>query len=126
VSAGYLDPDEAEKAISNIPYEVRMERASQIFYEYCQNYAPNMLSPQYDQFYRAGQESVAASPMDQEQSVPLDETHDYISLASLSQTLIGLNQQALSFRLEANGHDYLNPFYEKQCLNLREQISEYD
>ena len=35
VSAGYLDPDEAEKAISNIPYEVRMERASQIFYDYC-------------------------------------------------------------------------------------------
>lgn len=35
VSAGYLDPDEAEKAASNIPYEVRMERASQIFYDYC-------------------------------------------------------------------------------------------
>jgi len=35
VSAGYLNPDEAEKTVSNIPYEVRMERASQIFYDYC-------------------------------------------------------------------------------------------
>ena len=45
VDAGYLDPDEAELTNSAMPHEVRMERACKIFYDYCQNYAPDMLSP---------------------------------------------------------------------------------
>ena len=84
VNAGYLDPDEAERSNVAIPYDVRMERASKIFYDYCQSYAPEMMSPQYDQFYKAGQDSVAASPMDTELKTPLDEQHDRLSLASLS------------------------------------------
>jgi len=38
--------------------------------------------------------------------------HDNISLSSLSRSLIGLNKQALSFRKEALGKDYLHKFYE--------------
>jgi hypothetical protein len=45
----------------------------------------------------------------------LDEMHDKMSLGSLSQSLIGLSQQALSYRREANGHDYLHEFYEKHA-----------
>ena len=41
--------------------------------------------------------------------------HDKISLGSLSQSIIGLSQQALSYRKEANGHDYLHDYYEKHA-----------
>ena len=33
-----------------------MERASQVFYDYVLNYSPEMVSPQYDQFYNASME----------------------------------------------------------------------
>lgn len=42
----------------------------------------------------------------------LNEDHDKISLSSLSQSLIGLSNQALSYRKEAGGDDYLHKFYE--------------
>ena len=34
LKAGYLEPEEAQSLTSKQPYDVRMERASQIFYEY--------------------------------------------------------------------------------------------
>jgi hypothetical protein len=37
-----------------------MERASQIFYDYVSDYAPELISPQYDEFYEAAQESIKA------------------------------------------------------------------
>ena len=42
----------------------------------------------------------------------LEEQHDRISLGSLSQALIGLSQQAASFRKDATGKDFLHQFYE--------------
>lgn len=51
VRAGYIDPEEAEKFSSEQPYEVRMERAARIFYEYVQSYAPELISPQYEDFF---------------------------------------------------------------------------
>jgi hypothetical protein len=51
VEGGYLRPDEAEQLNSSQSQEVRMKRASQIFYEYCQAYAPELMSEQYDSFY---------------------------------------------------------------------------
>ena len=53
VRAGYIDPEEAENFSHQQPYSVRMDRATKIFYEYCQNYAPELMSPQYDQFIEA-------------------------------------------------------------------------
>jgi hypothetical protein len=47
VRAGYIDPDEAKKFSSSQPYEIRMERASRIFYEYVQSNSPELMSPQY-------------------------------------------------------------------------------
>ena len=42
--------------------------------------------------------------------------HDKISLGSLSQALIGLSQQALSYRREAHDQDYLHKFYEERFM----------
>lgn len=41
--------------------------------------------------------------------------HDKISLSSLSKSLTGLANQALSFRRECNEKDYLHPFYEQHA-----------
>lgn len=51
VRAGYIDPEEAEKFSAEQPYEVRMDRAARIFYEYVQNYAPELISPQYQDLF---------------------------------------------------------------------------
>ena len=124
VRAGYVDPEEAEKFSSAQPQEVRMERASRIFYEYVQNFAPELISPQSEQFVEAARASVdeRAPP---KQTVPLDETHDKISLASLSQSLVGLSRQALSHRREPNGKDYLHSYYESLALE-QEKMMESD
>ncbi len=50
MQGGYLNPEEADKVMAMQPYDVRMERASQIFYEYAQNYAPELMSQQYMDF----------------------------------------------------------------------------
>lgn len=47
VKAGYIKPEEAEKFSSQQPHEVRMERASTIFYDYVSNFAPELISTQY-------------------------------------------------------------------------------
>jgi len=45
VKGGYMDPDEANKALDREPFESKMERASQVFYDYVLNYAPELISP---------------------------------------------------------------------------------
>ena len=114
VRAGYINPEEAEKFSAAQPYDARMERASRIFYDYVQNYAPELVSPQYEDFFKSAQDSIAARSQNKK-PLNLDEMHDKISLGSLSQSLIGLSQQALSYRKEANGHDYLHDYYEKHA-----------
>ena len=47
--------------------------------------------------------------------------HDKISLSSLSQALVGLASQALSFRREPNGKDYLHEYYEQLALEAEKQ-----
>lgn len=42
--------------------------------------------------------------------------HDKISLASLSQALSGLGEQAMSYRREAHDQDYLHKFYREHAL----------
>ena len=61
-------------------------------------------------------------------TINLDEEHDKISLSSLSQTLVGLQAQCLSFRREPNDKDYLHKFYEdlaleKERLTLVQAVS---
>lgn len=117
VKGGYLSPDEADKMSARHPHKVRMERAAEIFYDYVQNYAPELVSPQYDEIYDAAQSTLKSRNQAFEAAaVPLDEAHDKISLSSLSKALTGLSQQALSFRREANDQDYLHKFYEERAM----------
>jgi hypothetical protein len=55
VKAGYVDPNEAAavSALAAEPFEQRMQRASDVFYDYVVNYAPELMSPQYNDFYEA-------------------------------------------------------------------------
>jgi len=66
-----------------------MNRAAQIFYEYCQDYAPELMSYEYEKFNQAANDSREARTAPAE-LINLDEAHDKISLSSLSQALIGL------------------------------------
>lgn len=47
VKGGYLDPEEATAvmALSKEPFDQRMSRAADVFYDYVINYAPELLSP---------------------------------------------------------------------------------
>jgi hypothetical protein len=117
VKGGYLSPDEADKMSARHPHKVRMERAAEIFYDYVQNYAPELVSPQYDEIFDAAQSTLKSRNQPfSSPTVPLDEAHDRISLSSLSKALTGLSQQALSFRREANDQDYLHKFYEERAM----------
>ena len=91
VKAGYLEPEETQKISSSMPYDVRMERASRIFYEYVSDFAPELLSQQYEDFAKAAHDSVDARQAPK-QMINLNELHDKISLASLSQALTGLGE----------------------------------
>lgn len=53
VKGGYIDPEEANSFLSNESFDSRMQRASDVFYDYVQNYAPELLSPQHNSFFEA-------------------------------------------------------------------------
>jgi hypothetical protein len=69
------------------------------------------MAEQYDGFIQAANDSKTSRTQPVEQ-VSLEEDHDKISVSSLSNSIIGLSQQALSFRRDATGKDYLHKFYE--------------
>ena len=124
VKGGYLLPEEANLISSSQPYDVRMQRAARIFYNYVSNCVPEFMSPQYTEFIKAAHESVDARKQPR-QEISLDEEHDKISLSSLSQTLVGLHSQCLSYRRESNDRDYLHEFYEELAMeqeNAMEKI----
>jgi hypothetical protein len=45
VKGGYIEPEEAVSALANEPFDQRMQRAADVFYDYVLNYAPELLSP---------------------------------------------------------------------------------
>jgi hypothetical protein len=57
VKGGYIEPDEAVSALASEPFDQRMQRASDIFYDYVVNYAPELISPQYNSFFEAASKS---------------------------------------------------------------------
>lgn len=48
-----MEPEEASAALSSETTDQRMHRASEVFYDYVSNYAPELLSPQHTSFYEA-------------------------------------------------------------------------
>lgn len=123
VKGGYLTPEEAQKIDPTQKFNDRMRRASHIFYEYCQNFAPELMSEQYFDFFKASRDSQLARTK-VTSNLDLNEKHDLISVGSLSQSLIGLSQQALSFRKDAQDKDFLHKFYEDHVT--RDNIKDED
>ena len=58
VKGGYVEPDEALSVLTTEPFDKRMQRASDIFYDYVLNYAPELISPQYNSFIEAASKSL--------------------------------------------------------------------
>jgi len=48
----------------------------------------------------------------------MEETHNIVNLATLSETLVGLQKQALSYRRDIVREDYLNKFYEQYLMPI--------
>ena len=96
-----------------------MERASRIFYDYVQNYAPELVSPQYEDFFKSAQDSIAARSQNKK-PLNLDEMHDKISLGSLSQSLIG------SEVVDSRSVGDICLFMTRSCLALRQSVRHRD
>jgi hypothetical protein len=45
VKSGYVEPDEIVANVHQEPFESRMKRAANVFYDYVLNYAPELISP---------------------------------------------------------------------------------
>lgn len=58
VKGGYMEPEEAVQWTTLVqePFDSRMNRASDVFYDYVVNYAPELLSPQYASFFEAAKQ----------------------------------------------------------------------
>lgn len=121
VKGGYIEPEETS-ALINEPFDQRMQRAADVFYDYVVNYAPELLSPQHQAFYETAVNiDPKLSPAKTETNY-LEENQNVINLKSLSQALVGLSEQALSYRRDVLGKDYLNKFYEDYLMPLEKQI----
>jgi hypothetical protein len=94
VKGGYLDPEEASQVLSHEPFEQRMQRAADVFYDYVVNYAPEMLSPQHNTFYETAvnSTSVKTKMFGASDVNYLEENQNLINLKTLSQTLVGLSE----------------------------------
>lgn len=88
-----------------------MARAANVFYDYVLNYQPELISPQYDKMHFAAQMAMETKP-----KADLNERQTSLTLRSLSQTLFGVAKQALSYRVDVEGRDYLHKFYEDYLM----------
>jgi hypothetical protein len=70
-----------------------MDRAASVFYDYVINYAPEVISPQYEDFYQAALKSKENQGEKQKDiSDYLNENHNQINLGSFSWILLGLRR----------------------------------
>lgn len=111
VKGGYLEPAEASQHLAQEAFEDRMTRAADVFYDYVLNYAPELVSPQHNQFYEAAVKSQPQMDAAEQERYQKENFND-LTIGTMSQTLIGLHNQVLSFRRDAEDKDYLNKFYE--------------
>jgi hypothetical protein len=121
VKGGFIEPEETS-ALSQEPFDSRMQRAADVFYDYVVNYAPELLSPQHQTFYETAVKIDPKIAPEKSETNYLEENQNMISLRTLSQALIGLSEQALSYRRDVNGKDYLNKFYEEYLMPLEKTI----
>lgn len=94
VKGNYITPDElmfsqkhTDKFVANMDF--RMERASEIFYEYVRDHHPEFLSPQHEKFIDAAVAGTV-TPEANTDNYTMQETNNKLSLKSLSSILVGL------------------------------------
>ncbi len=88
-----MEPEEAAAAaISQEPFDQRMQRAADVFYDYVVNYAPELLSPQHQSFYESAVQADPKIAPAKSQENYLEENQNIINLKSLSQSLVGLSE----------------------------------
>ena len=122
VKGGYIEPEEASAVLANEPFDARMSRAADVFYDYVLNYSPELLSPQHTDFFDAAiNTQQSKSEQISTTTNNLEENQNVINLKSLSQSLVGLSEQALSYRRDIQGRDYLNKFYEDLLMPLEKR-----
>ena len=98
-----------------------MQRAADVFYDYVVNYAPEILSPQHNSFYETAvntDSTIKTKTFGASNVNYLEENQNVINLKTLSQALVGLSEQALSFSRDIQRRDYLNKFYEDYLMPL--------
>ena len=110
VKGGYLNPDEALEGPAE-SIDAQMQRASEVFHDIVLQHSPELLSPQIDQISK----SVKVKD-NTEKLVENQEIHNDLQLGNLSEILVGLAEQALSFRRDALDNDYPTEFYEKLLM----------
>lgn len=90
-----------------------MDRASSVFYELALNFNPELLSPQYNAFYDAATAQQNETQKGADQTTNKQTANGRVmSLGNLSDILVGLAEQSLSFRRDAKDKDYPNKYYE--------------
>jgi len=107
VDGGFLEP--SENLLSEMPFSERMEKATGFFYEYLQNYEPELISPQHQEFYEAALQQ-EKSPSKQ---IDFSESQNNIRLEHVADILAGLSKSAFSYRVDAVDNDYLNDYFRK-------------
>lgn len=117
IKAGYLHPDEQMVNEDVQVGALGMDSAVEVFYDLVLNYHPEVLSPQYDNFYDAATD-VKMSP--KEFGAAKGDRYANMNIHTLSSTLIGLEKQVMSYRRDLKDKDYPTEFYEK-LLNADEQ-----
>ena len=90
---------------------LKMDAAVEVFYDLVLNYHPEVLSPQYENFYNAataeeGKSGKRSAAVNQDRYAEL-------SLHTLSSTLVGLEKQVMSYRRDIADNDYPTEFYAK-------------
>ena len=108
LEGGYIYPNESpEKAIrARSKGAFGMEVAREIFYNYVSAYRPSLLSPQYDAFSDASKLVDDKDNLFETAKNRVRGIHDELTIMTLSQTLLGVEQQALSYRRDAYDKDY--------------------
>lgn len=107
VKGGYIDPQEALTTGPKDKNE-RMARAVDVFYDFVLNRHNELLSPQYDELYGAIKQ--------RKPNIDIKEHQNYMNACSYSSIIIGVAEQAQSFRRDVHGYDYPNKFYENLLM----------
>ena len=86
-----------------------MDAAIEVFYDMVSSYYPEAISPSYQSFYEA---AIGA----EEKKAELKDLYTELNMHTLSSTLVGIEQQAMSYRRDIIDNDYPTEFYEKICM----------